>query len=648
MEKSRVEKKKIPAALIAVIVVIALAAVAAGAYLGLCRWVQTNGRLLPGVTAVDDSGAVVADLGGMDQADAAAQVAHAMDKKLQTQSLTVRYGESKSATLSGTLLAYSPDAAVASGMDAKAGVPFWKLGALWLGMVKEPTALTLTTNAYSQAGETETRELASRIDQEVYTAPIDNSVELDEAEENVIVVKGTDGQEAVTDNLVNDVLDALTGGRTELTVETRPVPCGEITAEMVNDLIYVEPQAPTKDENGNMVPAVLGVSIDTEAAQAALDAIGPGESCTIPLVHTPPEIETGEPGTAENPYAEGIYYNDLLAGITTNLDGVATRSYNVGLSAKSCNGKIIAPGETFSYLNTIGSPSAENGYKMSTGYQGGKVVDMVGGGVCQASSSLYYCAVYANLEIVTRAAHAFIPGYVPSGLDATVYYPSLDFKFKNNTGYPIKVVAYTTGGAWGTLTVRLYGTNPDGHYVKTERYTTATHSPTTVYKPDTTIPRGTTKVDSTPCTGYEVDVYRLVYSANGALLSRTFENHSRYAKRDKVILYNPADSGPWGEGGVVTPTDPPVTEPPATEPPVEPTPTPDVQPTPTPDVQPTPTPEQPEPTPDVQPTPAPEQPDPTPDTQPTPAPEPEPTPNPEPAPEQPAEPAPGEEAGDAA
>lgn len=565
--ESNETKKKVPVPLIITIVILALLAATVGGYFGFCRWVQTNGKLLPGVTAVDDKGGLVADLSGMDQADAAAQMAQTMEQRLQAQSLTVSYGNGRHVTLSGELLACSPESVAAGGMAAKEAQPFWKLGALWLGIIKEPTALPLSASTYSEEGAAEAKELADKISKEVYVAPVEFSYQLDE--ENVTVVKGTDGQEAVTDGLVGDVLDALTGGKTQLSVETRPIPCQEITAEALNDLIYVEPQAPTKDENGKMVPAVIGISIDTEAAQEALDAVGPGESCTIPLVHTSPEIQNGGPGSNENPYAEGIYYNDLLATVTTNLDGVATRSHNVGVAAKSCNGKIIAPGATFSYLKTIGSPSVANGYQQSTGYQGGLTVEMVGGGICQVSSSLYYCAVYSNLEIVRRSAHAFATGYIPNGLDATVYYPTLDFQFRNNTGYPIKIVSYTSGGARGTLTVRLYGTNPDGHYVKTERYTTSTTKWTTVYKPDPSIPRGTTKVDVTPYTGYEVDVYRVLYSRNGAVISRTYENHSKYNKRDKVILYNPADSGPWGSGTTQPPvTEPPVTEPPVTAPPV--------------------------------------------------------------------------------
>ncbi len=268
----------------------------------------------------------------------------------------------------------------------------------------------------------------------------------------------------------------------------------------------------------------------------------------------------------------------MLASVTTNMDGVANRSFNVNRAAEFCNGKVLQPGEVFSYLGTIGDPSSRNGYKPSTGYQNGETVAMDGGGVCQVSSSLYYCAVYANLEIVWRACHAFATGYIPNGLDATVYYPSLDFRFRNSTGFPIKIVAYTEGGAAGKLTVQFYGSNPDGIKVETQRYTQSSTGWTTVYEADESLPRGTTKVKTTPYTGYVVDVYRCVYDANGNLLSRTFENHSTYAKRDKVIQYNPLDSGPWGAG-----TDEPVvTDPPVVPsldlPPVQPSQDPWVQP----------------------------------------------------------------------
>lgn len=558
MEQST-PKKPIPVALIAGIAAAALLAVAAGGWFGLCAWVQDNGQLLPGAVAVDDRGETVADLGKLTREDALAVVSREMDQRLDTRRLTLLYGDGQRLELTGELLACSPEAAVDVGFAAKQSAPFWKLAALWLGLAQEPTDLSLSAAAFTPEGEEQVRRMIQIIASELYVPPVDFTYEL--GEESVSVTPGTDGQELDADALLAQVEEALAQGKSELQVAPQVLPGAELSGQVLHELVHVEPKAPGVDEAGNLTPAVIGLSVNAEEAQAILDAAAPGETVTIPLEYTPP-------GT--NP-DESMFYKDLLASVTTNMDGVANRSFNVNRAAESCNGKVIQPGEVFSYIDTIGDPSARNGYKTSTGYQNGETVAMDGGGVCQVSSSLYYCAVYSNLEIVKRACHAFSTGYIANGLDATIFYPSLDFKFRNSTGFPIKIVAYCEGGAWGKLTVQFYGSNPEGIYVETQRYTLSSTPWTTVYEPDETIERGTTKVDVTPYTGYEVDVYRCVYDADGNLLSRTYENHSRYAKRDKKILYNPADEGPWGPGTQPSP-EPSAPEPPPT---VAPLPTPD-------------------------------------------------------------------------
>ena len=136
-------------------------------------------------------------------------------------------------------------------------------------------------------------------------------------------------------------------------------------------------------------------------------------------------------------------------------------------------------------------------------------------------------------------------------------------------------MAYVSGR---TLTVQLYGTNPDGVYVTTERSTISNSSYTTVYRPDESVPRGSTKVDVTPYAGRKVVVYRCVHAADGTLLSRVLENTSDYKSRDQVILYNPADAASLGlaepEPDPAEETDPPgESDPPAeTEQPGEPDP----------------------------------------------------------------------------
>ena len=540
MEEST-SKKKIPAGLIAGIAALAVTVAAACGYFGLCAWVQDNDQLLPGAVAVDDRGETVADLGRLTREEARSMIGQEMSSRLFDRKLTLRYGEDKQAELTGELMSIAPDAAVDVGFTAKEEQPFWKLGALWLGMAQEPASLSLSAAAFTPEGEDEAKRVIQSIADELKVEPVDFTYEL--GDETVTVTPGSDGREVDTEALLTAVEEALAQGKAELQVEPEVVPSAELSGESLSRLVRV-------DETGKLTPAVIGLSVNPQEAQELLDAAEPGQPVTIPLEYTPP-------GTSAD---ESMYYKDLLASVTTNMDGVATRSFNVNRAAESCNGKVIQPGEVFSYIGTIGDPSSRNGYKTSTGYQNGETVPMDGGGVCQVSSSLYYCAVYSNLEIVRRACHAFSTGYIPNGLDATIYYPSLDFKFRNNTGFPIKIVAYTEGGAWGKLTVQFYGSNPDGIKVETQRYTLGSTAWTTVYEPDETLPQGVTKVKTTPYTGYSVDVYRCVYDAKGNLLSRKFENHSTYAKRDKVILYNPLDSGPWGEGAGVPPavTDPPV------------------------------------------------------------------------------------------
>ena len=550
--------KKSYGGLIAGLAAAALSVALVGGYFGLCAWVKDNDRLLPGAVASDANGTQV-DLGKLTRGDALSAVSKEMDRQLDSRKLTLFYGDGKQAEFTGELMACAPEDAVDMGFAVKRDEPFWKRGALWLGIAETPADLPLSAAAFTPEGEAKAKQMIQAIADEMYVAPVDFTYEV--GEEEVTVTLGFDGRQMDAAALLEMVEDALAQGATELTVEAEPISCAELSGEILNELVYTEPKPVGVDENGKLTPAVVGISVNPEEAQKILVQAVPGEPCTIPLEFTQPEASADE----------SLYFKDLLAEVTTWLDGVATRSFNVNRAAEFCNGKVLQPGEEFSYLGTIGDPSTRNGYKPSTGYQNGETVAMDGGGVCQVSSSLYYCAVYSNLEIVRRACHAFATGYIPNGLDATVYYPSLDFKFRNNTGFPIKIVAYTEGGASGKLTVQFYGSNPDGIKVETERYALSSTPWTTVYEADESIPAGTQKVDVTPYTGYEVDVYRCVYDADGNLISRTFENHSKYAKRDKLILYNPADEASLGLGGE-TGTDVPPSQEPSTEPAPDPTP----------------------------------------------------------------------------
>jgi hypothetical protein len=141
------------------------------------------------------------------------------------------------------------------------------------------------------------------------------------------------------------------------------------------------------------------------------------------------------------------------------------------------------------------------------------------------------------LEITERYAHRYTPAYIPWGLDATVSWGGPDYRFTNNTDYPIKIVTSYSGGY---LTVKILGTNADGRSVKMTTETLSQTAWETVYKEDDTLAPGTEKVDVTPYGGALVKSYRNVYDKDGKLLSSTFEASSDYKVRNQVILQGPA------------------------------------------------------------------------------------------------------------
>jgi len=534
MEQSE-RKRGLPAPAIAVIVAVVILILAAAAYCGLCKWVQGNGLLLPNTLARNAEGTMEVELGKLSEADAQARMKENMDAYLAQRELTISYAGGW-AVLDGSLLKMDPITPVTYGMAHKAATPFLRLGALWLGVAEDPLVLSLSAAVLTEEGEAEAERLAREIAEKVYVAPVGYACEVREEEGLVAVTHGTEGRELDSVALALVLKQALLDGRTSVEAEDITIPTDHIDSQMIYDMVYSAPADPFLQEDGTLSLPVTGVSIDVTEGQAILDAAGPGESCTIPLVYTEPDFST----------CQDLLYQDVLAENVSWLDGVPERSFNAKRTADFCDEVIIMPGQIFSYLGTIGDPSVANGYMVSTGYQNGQTVKMEGGGACQVSSALYYCAVYSNLEIVWRANHAFVVTYVPKGLDATVYYPSLDFQFRNNTPYPIKVVAYSEGGDWGSITVKLLGTKQDGTHVVPEINQLSVTPWSVKYVPNPEIEPGTTKVDVTPYTGYTVEVYRCVYDANGKLISRTFENTSRYAKRDRVVLFNPADAEKWG------------------------------------------------------------------------------------------------------
>lgn len=148
-----------------------------------------------------------------------------------------------------------------------------------------------------------------------------------------------------------------------------------------------------------------------------------------------------------------------LSSYTTRYNAAKKeRSYNISLAAKNIDGKIVMPGETFSYNETVGPRTAKAGFKNAPIIQDGILVEGMGGGICQVSTNIFNAALISGLKIKSRRNHSLRVKYVPFGRDAMVNYGTQDFKFVNNNSNPVIVFARAAGGI---LNVQIWGNSAD-------------------------------------------------------------------------------------------------------------------------------------------------------------------------------------------
>ena len=226
-----------------------------------------------------------------------------------------------------------------------------------------------------------------------------------------------------------------------------------------------------------------------------------------------------------------------ISSYTTSTTSDSNRNTNVNLSAQAINGLTVNPGETFSFNRATGQRTPEKGYKEATAISGGQSVPEVGGGVCQTSSTLFNAVARANLEIVDRSPHAWPSNYVEKGMDATVNWPDLDFKFKNNTDWPIFIVANYKDRK---VTVELYGMSlGDGVSIDLESITTYTREPPKEanYVQNPNLPAGTKKTTIKARTGYTVQTWQVWYQ-NGQEVDRKLLCTSNYRMYQETIEWN--------------------------------------------------------------------------------------------------------------
>ncbi len=204
----------------------------------------------------------------------------------------------------------------------------------------------------------------------------------------------------------------------------------------------------------------------------------------------------------------------LISAYTTTTTKDKNRNKNIELSARAISGSVVMPGEIFSFNGATGERTAEKGYKEAPAIAGGQSKDEVGGGVCQTSSTLFNAVVRADLEIIERNPHAWPSSYIEKGFDATVNYPGLDMKFRNNTEWPVFIIA---GYSDRKVTVNIYGYTL-GKDVKIDlesKLIKTLPKPTEVkYVVNTDLKPGESKTTVKAREGYVVETWKVWYRGN--------------------------------------------------------------------------------------------------------------------------------------
>lgn len=276
-------------------------------------------------------------------------------------------------------------------------------------------------------------------------------------------------------------------------------------------------------------PAQEGRKVDLEETLVLLtqalsksNSASPSAEINLPVVVTRPKILTGD--------VNNFGIKELLgAGVSYFKGSIDNRIYNIKLATSRINGILVAPGEIFSFNRALGDVSAATGFKQAYIIKSGRTVLDDGGGVCQVSTTLFRAVLNAGLPVKERTAHAYRVGYYeqgfPPGLDATVFDPTVDFKFQNNTSAYILIQAYTVGAA---LYFDLYGTS-DGRVATLSKPIVSDQTPPLpeLRQDDPTLPRGTVKQVDWPAWGAKVSFSRTVTRGGKTIIQEAWRSDYR-------------------------------------------------------------------------------------------------------------------------
>ena len=278
-----------------------------------------------------------------------------------------------------------------------------------------------------------------------------------------------------------------------------------------------------------IIPAVNGVKLETAALEKTLISKINGKiSSEINVV-------------ANTTVTTAMITADKLSVVNAKISSFSTeyalcssaqRATNIRLATNAINGLCIMPGGTFSFNDVVGQRTAAKGYESATVDIGNGTTSGIGGGICQVSTTLYNAILKANIKSTERVHHPIPSTYVPLGMDATVDYGYLDYRFTNTLAYPIYIQGSTAGG---NVVFNIYSNSAlksTSYDIMSDVYDTI--QPTTSYVNDTSLPVGTQVCTQQSHTGYKVRLYKEAIK-NGKVINDVIVSDDYYQPISAII-----------------------------------------------------------------------------------------------------------------
>ena len=418
------------------------------AVLGVC----TYGFILKGSDTIFPNVYVAGvDIGGLKRDAAINAVKLAVEQETAADTLTVVLPDrTLSLTPEVTQVALNPEQAIDEAMRyGRSGGP---ISAVVHYLRAGSSEYSVDLDSSLNLDTTYIRTLVDQTARECASDKIDPIVKVDEAAGTITITAGSPAVSLDADKLYDAVIARFTAGDfSALDFDYDTVPCESVDLQQYYDKYCKEmTDAYYDEEKKELVAEKVGFGFDVSYYTQQLAMADPGTKIVIQAEAIQPEVTLAD--------LEKEYFSDVLGSCDSPHTAQAGRTKNLELACKAIDGTILNPGDEFSFNKIVGERTPEKGYQSAIVYQtGGKSEAEAGGGVCQVASTIYTACLYADLKVTERAPHMFTVTYVQLGMDATIYWGSLDYKFVNSTDHPMRIDASVSGGY---VHIKLVGTAP--------------------------------------------------------------------------------------------------------------------------------------------------------------------------------------------